>query len=199
MILNNYKKIRYALNAVCRPNTSDSTTKIQCPSIKDVSGNEWTYIAPGGYRSSSSNVSGTSNILGPLVHTSTGTSYWTPWVAHVGTGRSVDADDYQLTSDCGSNANIITFSRSVTYDTDTNTEKVICTINAVNNTDSALEIGEFGVSTCVYMGDDSSWTPSSSAGYGTGRRILIIKEVLDEPINVPAHGSFSINFEILNY
>jgi hypothetical protein len=128
-----------------------------------------------------------SNIKPYAIRTGSGTTSWfnplkQQWYATVGSGTTPPTPlDYKIEQEID-NISGLTLTKASSMDENCNTV-ITCTITGMNNNNSAITISEVGIK---IKQDD--WNQ---------KYLLIIREVLTEPLIIPAKKQFRIILEIV--
>jgi hypothetical protein len=114
------------------------------------------------------------------------TSWFNPlkqqWYATIGSGTTLPTPlDYKIEQEID-NISGLTLTKASSMDENCNTV-ITCTITGMNNNNSAITISEVGIKV-----KQDDWNP---------KYMLIIREVLTEPLIVPANKQFRIVLEIV--
>lgn len=108
-----------------------------------------------------------------------------PLSARVGTGTTAPTlSDYCLDNDVTSSISSYTVNSNTAYSN--NQLLTTITISGQNNTANPITITEIGITKYIRFNDGSHYYEN---------QVLLVRELLDEPVEVPSGEGFTINFE----
>ena len=180
MLLDVFYTLNRALTMAANPAEAFSSSAMTIPQVRDCTGTYYTNL----YTSNSSYIYGLFDDMCNEVRSQTHTGIWPTYPANIviGTGTTpVQSTDYRLESELKEGISVISTTRIPSY-----SEGTVKYIRQYQNTSGAeLTVNEIGFVSMAY-----------TAGKSSARSFLIFREVLEEPIVVPADGYFTIEFKV---